>query len=67
MLLPRWIILGCLVLVLAGCGFGKKNRGNTSKPGVGNDDSNPTYPWKRPPEDLQHPRPPKGPGKPDPF
>ena len=67
MLMLRWIILNGLVLVLTGCGLGKKDKANVSKPGGGSEQSSPTHPWKRPPEDLQRPLPLKEPGKRDPF
>ena len=51
-----WAVLGCLVLVLAGCGGGNKDTANASKPGAGSKQSSPTYPWRRPPSDA--PRPP---------
>lgn len=63
----RWTILSCLALVLAGCSSGKTDKSNAAKPGVGSEQSGPTYPWQRPAEDLQRPMPPKEPGKRDPF
>jgi hypothetical protein len=47
----RWAVLVCFVLTLAGCGIGKKGKGNTSNPG----ESTPTYEWKRPSENLPRP------------
>lgn len=63
----RWAVLGGLVLALAGCGLGKKDKTNASRSGLRNDPSSPTYPWKRPPDDLPPQAPPTKPGKLDPF
>lgn len=63
----RRIVLSCLVFVLVGCGLGKKDKASTSKPAMESEQSSPTYPWKRPPEDAPRPSPPKEPGKRDPF
>ena len=67
----RWILFGCLVVSLAGCSVGKKDRANSSKSGAGRvspAEESPTYPWARPSEDLQRPQLPlKSPGNRDPF
>ena len=64
----RWTVLACLVLGLAGCGIGKKDEANSSKPGAGNEQSSPTYPWQRPPDDVPPPpQPPPKPGERRPF
>ncbi|HTU92686.1 MAG TPA: hypothetical protein VMF69_21575 [Gemmataceae bacterium] len=64
----RWTVLACLVLGLAGCGAGKKDKANASKPGAGSEQSSPTYPWKRPPDDLPRPSlPPAKSGERDSF
>ena len=66
----RWPLIACLVFGLAGCGVGKKDTRNTSRPGSGgssDEESNPTYEWIRPAEDLQPQEPPKQPGERDPF
>jgi hypothetical protein len=70
MSLLRWTLLTCLVLGLAGCGIGKKDKGNGPRSGAGdsfNAESHPTYPWIRPTEDLRPQLPSKQPGERDPF
>lgn len=51
----RWIVLGYLAFLLVGCGTGKKEQENASKPGSGGSSGqlSPTYHWKRPPADSQ--------------
>lgn len=61
-------VLACLLLSLAGCGFGKKDKANAPKSAAEGGLSGPTYEWKRPPDDLQRPPvPAKKPGETDPF
>jgi uncharacterized lipoprotein len=64
----RCMVLACLVLGLAGCGIGKKDKANNSKSGTGGEQSSPTYEWERPPEDAPRPaQPPAKPGERKPF
>jgi hypothetical protein len=49
----RWLVLGCLVLALAGCG--KKDASKSGGVNSSFGKSTPTYEWKRSSADLPRP------------
>ena len=63
----RLIVLGLIAVALVGCGAGKKDKASVSKPGARSGQSSPTYPWKRPPDDVPQPPPATKPGDREPF
>ncbi len=49
----RWLILGCLVLALAGCGKKDASKSGEVNSSFGN--ATDTYEWKRPSAEMQQP------------
>jgi hypothetical protein len=51
----RWLVLGCLVLGLAGCGIGKKGASKSGEVNSSFGKATDTYEWKRPSADVSRP------------